>query len=119
MKAKKRTLKKPKPKQKLIPKRPKLKQKLIPNKPKPKQKLTPSVPSALAHGDIHEMLSAYDEAPSVFWDTVADTWDWSALRKGGKLAEHVQQLDRHFVAQSKTHNVCPIVLLLNCGEKDQ
>lgn len=84
---------------------------------KPK-KLTPSVPKAIPHTDIQQVLGAHDETPSVFWDTVEDTWDWVELRKGGKLSERVQQLDRHFVTRGKTHKVCPIVLLLNCGEKE-
>jgi hypothetical protein len=81
-------------------------------KPKKKPLAVKPIPPA----DIQDLLSQVDDEPSVFWENVEGTWDWIDLRKGGKLAERVKQLDRQFVQRSKTHRVCPIVILLNAGE---
>lgn len=87
-------------------------------KPKPKKKPSTSAPKPIPQSDLCEFVGSLDEMPSDFWDTVEGTWDWANLRKGGKLTERIQQLDQQFVARSKTHRVCPIVLLLNSGEKE-
>jgi hypothetical protein len=76
------------------------------------------VPKPVSAERISEHLNAFDETPAEFWSSVESTWDWVALRRGGKLTERVKALDAHFNSLSKTNKICPIVLLLNRGPKE-
>ena len=76
------------------------------------------VPKPVSAEMISQHLNAYDDTPAEFWSGVESTWDWVALRRGGKLQERMKALDAHFLSLSKTNKICPIVLLLNRGAKE-
>ena len=76
------------------------------------------VPKPVSAERISQHLGAFDETPAEFWSSVESTWDWVALRRGGKLTERINALDAHFNSLSNTNKICPIVLLLNRGAKE-
>ena len=61
-------------------------------------------------------LDAILNDPPFDWEQIEAIWNWADLRRGGKLQERIEALDRHFVARGKTHKICPIVLLLANGK---
>lgn len=76
------------------------------------------IPPSVSLSDVEAAFEVINAEPSVFWDHVDGVWDWSVLRQNRKLEQRVKALDRHFVARSKTHKVCPIVLLLANGPNE-
>lgn len=76
------------------------------------------VPPSVSLSDVEATFEVINSDPSVLWDHVEGVWDWSELRRSGKLDQRIKALDRHFVARGKTHKVCPIVLLLNNGPNE-
>jgi len=88
-----------------------------PRETKPVRK-TPPLPPSTPMSDLSDTLDLINSDPPVFWDHVEGVWDWSELRRGGKLDQRMKALDRHFVARGETHKVCPIVLLLNNGPNE-
>ncbi len=79
---------------------------------------TPPLPPSVPMRDLSEALNVINSDPPAFWDHVEGVWDWSELRRSGRLDQRIKALDRHFFARSKTHKVCPIVLLLNNGPNE-
>ena len=88
-------------------------------KPKKNKKpLKTKVPKALSAEETSRHLNCFDETPAEFWSGVESTWEWVKLRRGGKLTERLKALDDHFLTLSKTHRVCPVILLLNRGARE-
>lgn len=76
------------------------------------------IPPSVSLSDVEAAFEVINAEPSVFWEHVEGLWDWSELRQRGQLSEQVRALDHYFVTRSKTHKVCPIVLLLNNGPNE-
>jgi len=77
------------------------------------------IPKPIPLDQVTALLYGFNDHPSVFWETVESAWDWRTLRRGGTLSERMVQLDEHFVRLSKTHTVCPIVLLFGASVKNE